>query len=75
MLLIRFKANIMILNHYPINLKDLKINGDDLLNIGFKKNSNLGKTLKTLLFFVINDVNMNKKEILLGKAKEILNKI
>lgn len=54
-------------------LKDLSINGHDLLRLGIIKGEDIGKTLKLLLSLVIDGKISNKKDILLEKAKEINN--
>lgn len=53
------------------SLKDLAINGKDLIEIGFKPGKELGKTLNELLEMVI-DGEENNKENLLQRAKERL---
>lgn len=50
-------------------LKDLAVNGKDLMQIGFKSGKELGKTLNMLLDGVINEEFENDKAILLKIAK------
>ncbi len=51
-----------------ISLKDLKINGADLIDIGFKPGKELKETLEILLFEVISDKTKNNKEELIKRA-------
>lgn len=51
-------------------LKDLAINGNDLIQIGYKPDKKLGKMLNMLLNSVINEEFENDKDILLNAAKE-----
>lgn len=54
------------------NLKELAINGRDLISIGYKPGKELGGALNTLLQMVINEEVINEKEILLFEAGNIL---
>lgn len=56
-------------------LKQLEINGSDLLNIGVKQGTEIGKILKILLSLVIEDKLENKKSALMKKAEEIRDEI
>ena len=56
--------NEISINNECYRIKDLKINGNDLLNIGIK-NENIGKTLKFLLKEVIKDNSKNSKDALI----------
>lgn len=56
-------------------LKQLEINGSDLLNIGVKQGTEIGKILKILLSLVIEDKLENKKSALIKKAEEIWDEI
>ncbi len=53
-------------------LKDLAVNGKDLIEIGFKADKKLGEILNSLLEGVINEEYENDKEILLNIARERL---
>ena len=53
-------------------LRDLAVNGNDLLTLGFSKNRFLGEALQTLLDGVLGGVLPNEKEALLKKAKELM---
>ncbi|MCR4675487.1 MAG: CCA tRNA nucleotidyltransferase [Lachnospiraceae bacterium] len=53
-----------------VTVKDLKINGKDLMDLGIKKGPKIGEILHTLLELVIEDPSMNDREILLDRAKK-----
>lgn len=54
-----------------LSLKDLAINGNDLIEAGFEKGKKLGLILNELLNCVIEDPQMNTREKLLAVAKNI----
>jgi tRNA nucleotidyltransferase (CCA-adding enzyme) len=49
----------------PVSLKDLAINGKDLIDLGYQEGVELGGILKRLLEIVIDKPELNKKEMLL----------
>jgi len=51
-----------------LSVKDLKINGDDLMEAGIEKGPKIGKTLSYLLEMAIDDPSLNEKETLLSLA-------
>lgn len=51
-------------------LKDLEINGNDLISIGIKQGKEIGNILNTLLDKVINEELENKKEVLFEYVKK-----
>ncbi|AVP53656.1 polynucleotide adenylyltransferase [Clostridium tetani] len=51
-------------------LKDLAINGKDLIDLGYKDGRNIGKTLNTLLELVLEKPELNKKEELIKYIKK-----
>ncbi|HHX55424.1 MAG TPA: CCA tRNA nucleotidyltransferase [Clostridiales bacterium] len=55
-----------------IHLSMLKVDGRDLINIGYKPGKELGRTLNILLDLVLKNPSLNKKLTLLEKAKEYL---
>jgi tRNA nucleotidyltransferase (CCA-adding enzyme) len=59
----------IIENKECFSLKDLNINGDDLINIGFKQGKEIGRVLNILLNKVIEDESLNKKGFLFKIAK------
>ncbi len=52
------------------SLKDLAVNGQDLMAAGARPGPALGEALRYLLDLVIEDPALNQKEILLGKFRE-----
>ena len=54
-----------------MSLKDLAVNGSDLIEAGFEKGKMLGIILNHLLDCVIEDPEMNTKEKLLEVAKNL----
>ena len=59
----------IIANGEPYSIKDLKINGFDLMNLGFK-GKEIGNSLDCILQKVINGDIENNKETLLKYVKE-----
>lgn len=64
--------NKIIEENQCFSLKDLAINGNDLIGIGFKTGKAIGTTLNLLLNKVINEECENDKEVLLKIVKDIL---
>ncbi len=58
-----------------ISLKMLAVNGGDLMAAGIPKGKMLGETLNWLLDQVLEDPDLNKKELLLGKLQERISEI
>ena len=56
----------------PLRISDLKVNGNDLLPLCNKNHALVGKTLNSLLYLVIDAPDLNEKDILISKAKEII---
>jgi tRNA nucleotidyltransferase/poly(A) polymerase len=54
---------------YPLSLKQLAVNGNDLMQLGLK-GKEIGDTLKNLLFNVYSDNVPNEKEALLNFLKQ-----
>lgn len=52
-----------------LHLKDLKINGKDLIQAGFQPGKGLGEVLDYLLNLVLKEPEKNEKEVLLELAK------
>ena len=55
-----------------LTVKDLAVDGRDLLALGFAPGPKMGQCLNALLALVQDDVLSNEKEPLLTKAKEFL---
>ncbi|MCC0635460.1 MULTISPECIES: CCA tRNA nucleotidyltransferase [unclassified Clostridioides] len=53
------------------HIKDLAINGNDLMSIGVKPGKDIGYLLNKMLEIVINNPELNEKEILKGKVLDI----
>lgn len=51
-------------------IKNLKVNGRDIMSLGYK-NKEVGEVLNYLLEIVIEDYTLNKKDLLIKKIKEI----
>lgn len=62
----------VIENKEPFSRKDLAINGDDLINIGFKPGKDIGLALNELLELVIRRPSWNEKEVLTIYANGLL---
>lgn len=56
-------------------LKDLVVNGKDLISLGIPQGKQLGKILNTLLMDVIDDKIKNEKEKLLLAAKQLFQEV
>ena len=54
----------------PRSLKELNVNGNDLLKLGVKPEK-IGTALNELLLFAIEDGARNKREILIKRAKKL----
>lgn len=65
------KLDLILSQNECFNLKGLKINGEDLIELGFNKGKEIGDTLKYLLELVIENPKLNEKEELIYIAKQI----
>lgn len=55
-----------ILNkRYPLNIKDLKINGKDLINLGYSQGAEIGTILRNLLELVLENPELNNRDELI----------
>lgn len=54
-----------------VSMKELKVNGGDLIKLGVKPGPQLGRILNKLLDIVIEDPEKNDREYLLDKAKNM----
>lgn len=57
-------------NDEPISIKDLVVNGNDMIALGITKGKYIGETLKYLLGKVLEDPANNDREILLNFAEQ-----
>jgi tRNA nucleotidyltransferase (CCA-adding enzyme) len=55
----------------PHQLRDLAVDGTDLLALGFSEGQKLGQTLEQLLDEVLEAPERNTREWLLERAKEL----
>ena len=62
----------ILLEESCFTLKDLAVNGEDLVSVGYKPGTELGSALNILLQMVINEEVINNKEILLFEARNML---
>ncbi len=68
----KFKERILEVQKQPFSIKDLKVNGNDIIKtLNIKPGPEVGKILKKLFEEVEEDKEKNKREYLLGKIKEI----
>ena len=56
----------------PYRLADLAVDGSDLIDLGFEPGPTLGHALELLLRDVVTDPSHNRREWLLGRAREEL---
>lgn len=70
---LRGKASKIISEKQPLSVKDLKINGVDLIDIGIQKGKTLGAILNALLDAVIERPELNEKDLLLKLALQFYN--
>ncbi len=61
-----------VINNEAFSVKDLVVNGDDLISLGYKQGRELGEALHMLLDHVIEFPEDNKREVLLEMARENL---
>ena len=64
--------NKVIQEEECFSMKDLAVNGKDLMEIGYKPGKKLGNTLKVLLQMVIDGDTSNEKEVLLSIAMQMI---
>ena len=55
----------------PHRLRDLAVGGDDLIAIGYLPGPTIGQTLQTLLREVVDRPELNTRDALLERAKEL----
>jgi poly(A) polymerase/tRNA nucleotidyltransferase (CCA-adding enzyme) len=54
-----------------LKVTDLRVSGEDLMNIGIEKGPKIGMILNELLDMVVEDPTLNRKDVLLEKATEL----
>ncbi|MGN2338646.1 CCA tRNA nucleotidyltransferase [Clostridium cagae] len=73
LLYIRENLKDVIFNNECFNLKNLNISGKDLISLGLEKGKNIGKMLNELLELVMNNPDLNDKQVLIDIVKEKIN--
>lgn len=68
---IKTMAQEILIEKEPFGIKDLAINGNDMLQLGYKPNKELGNALSTILELVIDNPELNTK----NKLQEIASKL
>lgn len=63
--------NSILAQNECFNLKDLKLNGEDLIKLGFNRGKGIGETLNYLLKLVLEDPSLNEREKLINIVKEM----
>ena len=56
----------------PVSLKDLAVNGKDLIELGYREGKGIGQVLKELLNITLEKPALNQKKILLTRVKNSL---
>ncbi len=67
---LKIKCSEIVSSGCALTLKELNINGEDIINLGIKPGRELGEMLNFLLESVLKNSEMNKRETLLNIAKE-----
>ena len=67
--LLRFRETLEEALSSPHRLADLAVNGDDLIEAGFKPGPELGRVLRELLHEVVDDPARNTRDALLERAR------
>jgi tRNA nucleotidyltransferase (CCA-adding enzyme) len=70
--LARFRSVVEREQSSPHRLRDLAVTGDDLVALGHPPGPAIGSTLQTLLQEVVRDPDLNTREYLLERARELL---
>ncbi|MFP4456783.1 MAG: CCA tRNA nucleotidyltransferase [Clostridia bacterium] len=66
---LKFVINEILKEEEPLKVTDLKVNGNDMIEIGYKGKS-IGEVLNSLLTIVLDHPRLNDKEYLMQKATE-----
>lgn len=73
--IMKYMANKIINSKEPLSVKDLSIDGSDLINnLSIKPGKIIGDTLNHLFKLVLENPKLNNKEYLLKEAKEYIKK-
>lgn len=68
---LKFECEKVLSEEQPLQIGDLDINGYDLMELGFKQGKVIGDILNKLLDIVINNPELNQRELLVEKVKEM----
>jgi tRNA nucleotidyltransferase (CCA-adding enzyme) len=69
---IRELAQIILTEKEPFGIKDLAINGSDMIELGYKPSKELGDALNTILELIIDNPELNTKNQLQEIASKLL---
>jgi tRNA nucleotidyltransferase (CCA-adding enzyme) len=64
-----YRRSLRIAYRDPIELADLGVDGEDLLREGIARGPALGKILRALLEWVVDDPSRNTRDVLLARAR------
>jgi len=67
--LARFRKTLERERRHPHRLRDLAVDGNDLIELGFEPGPDLGRVLRELLHDVVEDPARNRRDALLGLAR------
>ncbi|WP_432408819.1 CCA tRNA nucleotidyltransferase [Wukongibacter sp. M2B1] len=56
----------------PLSVKDLEVNGRDLMNLGIPQGKEIGRMLEKLLERVLDNPETNRRALLINEVKDIL---
>jgi tRNA nucleotidyltransferase (CCA-adding enzyme) len=70
--LARFREVLERERSSPHRLRDLAVNGADLIEVGYRPGPKLGRALDRLLHEVVGDPSLNRRDWLLSRARELL---
>jgi len=70
--LARFREVVEEERHSPHRLRDLAVDGNDLINLGFRPGPQLGRILHELLDAVVDEPALNTRDQLIARAQERL---
>jgi tRNA nucleotidyltransferase (CCA-adding enzyme) len=68
----RFRKTLQRERRQPHRLRDLAIDGEDLIELGFQPGPALGRVLRDLLHDVVVDPSLNTRESLLRRARLLI---
>lgn len=68
---LKFECEKILSEKQPLGLKDLAINGSDLIELGFSEGKEIGSILIDLLEMVLENPNINQKSLLVEMVKDI----